>query len=127
MDIHHQTNKYLYTNKIKTIVAYSLESEGFPNPATGIRQGSKILLDHIISILLYTDWTVLCNKFSATFRGKSEYESLESIKNRNREYANWARILWETIEVFGNWGYSPEIYDKASEEEKKNMEFEEGP
>eukprot|EP01084_Bolivina_argentea_P020675 38441_1 len=59
-----KANKYLYTNKIKTIVAYSLEREDASGPATGIKQGSEILLDNIISILLYTDWTDLSNKFS---------------------------------------------------------------
>ncbi len=33
--------------------------------------------------------------------------------------------VWETINIFPNWGYSPNIYDRASEEEKKNMDFEE--
>ena len=68
----------------------------------GISVDKPISSAHLISVILYCDWTELCTSFSGTFRRKTAKESLESVKSRNREYWNWSRLLRETVEIYGN-------------------------
>ena len=67
----------------------------------GIKKGSLITLDHIIALLLYTNWTELCTEFSATYRKSKEDESDKELKARHAEYCIWAKLLRETVEVYG--------------------------
>eukprot|EP01083_Nonionella_stella_P281065 956330_1 len=60
-----------------------------------IAHGSPILLDHLISVILYCDYTDLCTAFSASFRRLQPYERIEVTIKRNAEYANWSRLLRE--------------------------------
>ena len=72
----------------------------------GIPTYSNISVEHILSVILYTDWTTLCTQFSATFRREHRNESLYSVKQRNAEYAVWSRLLRETVEYWGQNSYS---------------------
>eukprot|EP01084_Bolivina_argentea_P295139 508044_1 len=67
----------------------------------GIRTGRPLLMENLIAIILYTDHSELSKEFSSTFRRLEAHEKLESIKNRNREFWNWSKILRETVEYFG--------------------------
>lgn len=42
----------------------------------GIKRGTIITLQHIISLLLYTNWSELCFKFSSTYRQLTDNESV---------------------------------------------------
>eukprot|EP01084_Bolivina_argentea_P094221 169381_1 len=66
----------------------------------GIKDGSLITLDHVMSLLLYTNFSELCFKFGATYRKLSNDETDHALKRRHREYAVWGRLLRETVEVF---------------------------
>eukprot|EP01083_Nonionella_stella_P018435 51370_1 len=92
----------------------------------GIDIGAYLSVDHILSVLLYTDWSVLSTEFSATLRAKTPFETVSSIKNRNREFAIWSRLLRETIECFGNLG-DPTKKDYDLEQEWKDFDVEIGP
>eukprot|EP01083_Nonionella_stella_P236244 829914_1 len=76
--------------------------------------GTPLLVDNLLCVIFYCDETDLCTAFSATFRTNRCYESIESVKNRNAEFANWARILRETVELFGMRGW-----EKRDQDEKK--------
>ena len=67
----------------------------------GIKQGTLISVEHIMSLLFYTDFTDQSSAFSGTFRRLSPFESDQSLKARNREYWNWSKLLRETVECFG--------------------------
>ena len=69
------------------------------------RCGKLMGLDNILAIILYTDFTNMCGAFRATFRlydNKGQLLDKKLIKQNHSEYANWARILHETISFFGN-------------------------
>eukprot|EP01084_Bolivina_argentea_P113056 201584_1 len=74
-----------------------------------IKRKTEITLPHIQSLLLYTNNTILCYYFSKTYRYESNNESDESMKKRHSEYANFGRLLKETVEVFGVWFQNSEI------------------
>eukprot|EP01084_Bolivina_argentea_P076524 138702_1 len=119
-------NKYINTHKIKNMQISTPDSSlMFLDDDYGC--DTHITADQLLAVILYCDETELQNEFSKTFRKQNSYDSMPSVKRRNREFANWSRILYETINVFGNCGYSPQIYDTATEEEKTNMDFEVGP
>eukprot|EP01084_Bolivina_argentea_P113049 201572_1 len=66
----------------------------------------KIYIDspteqHLISLILYTDFTKLSSKFTATFRKNGFFETIKSIKKRNSVYYWWSKYLRECIECFG--------------------------
>ena len=48
-----------------------------------IEPGSTITFNHLLSLSLYTDNTLLCTDFSKSFRALDNFESLSSIKRRN--------------------------------------------
>ena len=66
-----------------------------------IVQGQEISEEHIIAVLLYTNFPQLCYVFSATYRKTHEYEEDEDMLARHEEYGNWARLLREAVECFG--------------------------
>ena len=68
----------------------------------GIAEGQPITVEHIQSVLLYTDFTKLCSVFSASFRADHFGESLDSIKARNASWFEMSKLLRETVECFGN-------------------------
>eukprot|EP01084_Bolivina_argentea_P241414 405280_1 len=67
----------------------------------GVGTNTPISTEHLLSIIFRCDFTALCTKLSSTFRKKQTFEPLSSIKKRNAEYANWSRLIRETIEYFG--------------------------
>ena len=67
----------------------------------GIDKGSKIKEEHLLSVLLYTNFDTLSYQFSCTFRKMSLNETIESCRDRNKEFAIWSRLLIETVELFG--------------------------
>eukprot|EP01084_Bolivina_argentea_P277983 474762_1 len=71
----------------------------------GIEKGQKVLLEHLQSVILYTDFSDLCTAFSSTFRSSYFGEAIQSIKNRNACYYYLSKRLRETVECFGNAGY----------------------
>ena len=54
-----------------------------------------------MSILLYCNFSDFCTEFSKTFRAIHAYETLTSIKERNRKYRHLSKILRETVQLFG--------------------------
>ena len=67
----------------------------------GINPGSSIKMEHLIAIILYTDFTEISYQFSRSFRQIDKNETLESIKKRNSKYFWWSRYLRELVEVYG--------------------------
>ena len=67
-----------------------------------IKEGTHIKKDHLLSLILYTDFTHLSTDFSSTFRPAYPYESIASIKQRNSSYYWMSRRLRETVQLFGD-------------------------
>ena len=67
----------------------------------GISYGQEMSEQHVMAIMLYTNFSDLCYLFSATYRKVHEYEDDEDMMARHREYAIWGRLLREAVECFG--------------------------
>eukprot|EP01084_Bolivina_argentea_P191855 329491_1 len=70
-----------------------------------IKKGTLLGWINLVGIILYTDYSNLCTHFSGTFRKKTPYETVESIKRRNSHYWWMSKILRETVEIFGGHSY----------------------
>eukprot|EP01084_Bolivina_argentea_P279157 477212_1 len=100
-----KVKEYINTSKARKIVASPNDEKELDRDRKlhyNIRKRSAISHNHLLSIILYCDWSELCKKFSATFRKMRSYDTLSAVKEKNREYANWSRLLRETVESFGD-------------------------
>ena len=61
-------------------------------------------IEHLISVCLYTDYDRLSADFSSTFRKILPFESIDQIKQRNKKYWWWSKLLAETVIGFGDNG-----------------------
>eukprot|EP01083_Nonionella_stella_P236243 829913_1 len=104
-----KAEKYMRSAKVRTFKAVENQLLHY-----GIWDGTPLFVDNLLCVIFYCDETDLCTAFSATFRNNRCYESIESVKNRNKEFANWSRILRETVELFGMQGW-----EKRDKDEKK--------
>eukprot|EP01084_Bolivina_argentea_P032029 59253_1 len=118
-----KSEKYLETCKVKKIQALHGGKRGMDVLHFDIPKDSSISEQHLLSIILYTHWNDLCTAFSKTFRQQHKYEPIDIVKDRNREYAIWSRLLRETVEYFGNLGDD----ERFSENRRKKHTFESGP
>jgi len=75
----------------------------------GIEEDDPLRVEHLHSLLLYTDFSALCTDFSSSFRAVYRGESLESIKARNSRYHHIAKRLKELVMYFG----SDKRYEKS--------------
>ena len=68
----------------------------------GITKGTPISKSHLLSIILYTDYTKLSSNFSSTFRKHDPFDSLATAKKRNQKYWWWSKNLREAVCVYGD-------------------------
>eukprot|EP01084_Bolivina_argentea_P269891 458812_1 len=118
-----KVNKYYNTKRAKKIKVEFVVNDPMNY---GIDNGTLIHFDHLLSVVLYTDWSDLCTAFSKTFRSEKRFETILSVKYRNREYANWARLIRETVEYFGNDGWWEGYPDEYKSKEYDHY-YETGP
>eukprot|EP01084_Bolivina_argentea_P120088 212874_1 len=78
-----------------------------------IKKDDPIRKEHVMSVILYTDWSDLCTSFSNTFRKEELHHPLYKIKTKNAEYGNWSKLLRETIEYYGCSGEG--VWDEEKE------------
>lgn len=67
----------------------------------GIPRGSPITIPHLMALLFYTNYSSQSYEFSASFRRIFYNESDGALKKRHSRFANWARLLRETVECYG--------------------------
>eukprot|EP01084_Bolivina_argentea_P302955 523000_1 len=91
-----KSNKYYGTNIVRKMTA-----GGSGNNHYDIIAGTPLSISHLISLILYCNFSDLCTKFSSTFRKENKKETLESIKTRNGNYWHLSKYLREVVEVYG--------------------------
>ena len=69
-----------------------------------IDQESRISFNHLLSLVLYTDYSDLSTHFSSTFRAIHQYEQLSSVRVRNANYWWMSKSLRELVELYGSCG-----------------------
>ena len=100
-----RSNQYMKSKAIQKLRAtYSIGVMDEQSKYYGIDEGSVISLQHVQSVILYTDFTGLSSSFSSSFREITVGESLESIKLRNQSFYYMSKYLRETVELFGDTG-----------------------
>ena len=92
-----KAKEYLDTETVKCITA----NTRYAPKHYGIDDDSELRTDNLIALILYTDFTTLSSKFTASFRKISTFETLDSVKTRNRNYWWLSKILRETVELYG--------------------------
>eukprot|EP01084_Bolivina_argentea_P021973 40817_1 len=70
----------------------------------GWAEGVTISLDHIVSVILYCDFSKLSTHFSASFRKNDPFESIQGTKARHANYYYFGKALVETVIDFGDNG-----------------------
>ena len=101
-----KSEQFMDTEKVKSM---KFKTRGWSR-YFDIDEFEPIRIEHIQSLILYTDFTKLSQSFTSTFRRLYENEPLESVKNRNCSYYWMSKLLIEIIT-----GYS-EMPSTASEE-----------
>ena len=96
------------------ILNYNIKTGGIEDNNGPGYLGDSIMFDHILSLVLYTDFTNLCSNFSATFRPLTSFELLSSIKRRNQKFWFMAKNLRELVQLWGDGGERP-YYDDNGE------------
>eukprot|EP01083_Nonionella_stella_P000900 2567_1 len=71
------------------------------NEIYGIHSDLPLNLSNLMSIIFYTDYDTLSYNFSRTFRRISSSDKASELKERNREFRNWSRLLIETVHCYG--------------------------
>eukprot|EP01084_Bolivina_argentea_P299190 515698_1 len=97
---------HLYINKLPihclnnkwTIFA---KPTGYINKLTGIKPGSKLTHDQILSIVLYTDADTLQTYLKKQYRKTGPNETNEQMKERNGKFHHWLKFLYEVVALFG--------------------------
>ena len=89
---------YQNTQKVKKIKAHSYCKYYYHY---GIKEGTALSFNNLVSVILYTDYSSLCTNFSRSFRAISRMEELKDIKKRNSNYYHLSKILRETVECYG--------------------------
>ena len=83
----------------------TLSGNGSETAKYGISLNAPISMQHLYAMKLYTDCSWLCKIFCEAFRMKkvseTEYERIESVQRRNEKIANWAALLMETVQCYG--------------------------
>eukprot|EP01084_Bolivina_argentea_P182813 315544_1 len=90
--------KYEKSQIIKSIKAVYIR---YLNKYYEIPAGSTLLFDHLLAIILYTDYSELRDDFSSTFSKNTLTETIENITKRNSKYYWLSRRLRECVEIYG--------------------------
>ena len=72
----------------------------------GISRHAPISINHIISLITYTDCTNYSRVFSSTFRKINVTESMTSVRIRNREFCWQSKLFREAVEIYGSVCYA---------------------
>ena len=66
-----------------------------------LKYGATMTLNHIISLICYTDFSELCTAWTSSFRQIYLGESKESMELRQRGYYYLSKYLYEMVQYFG--------------------------
>merc|ERR1712228_346265 len=95
-----KTEKFMKTKEIKKNKAKKTDYWNM-SLHYEIEAGAALLFEHILSLILYTDYTKLSTDFSSSFRKLSTFETLKSVKQRNAVYFWMSKFLRELVECYG--------------------------
>ena len=100
--------KIHFDSKTTKRIKCKLIGQGFETAFSydhGIEKNASISMKHLISIILYTDYSKLCTKMSATFRKITASETNDSVAKRNSKFFYFSKLLCEAVNDFGTHGF----------------------
>ena len=92
-----KAKEFMITNRVRRMRAANIDRFF----EYGIEQDTPITISHIISLILYCDYSAYSTKFSSTFRCLSHKETMVDVKKRNSEFWYQSKYFRETIEIYG--------------------------
>eukprot|EP01084_Bolivina_argentea_P117124 208046_1 len=97
--LHQECENLMKTDYVKQITTNGNEKK------YDIASDSYISIQHIYALQIYTGYTEWCSTFCSMFRlnrlATNNFESTDSFKRRNVVVAHLARLLIETVQVYG--------------------------
>eukprot|EP01084_Bolivina_argentea_P101853 182537_1 len=93
-------HKLMYDTKGNNIAIYA-KNKPYWNQLFQIKPGSKMSIDHIMALILFTDSNDLSLYMSQQGR-QIDTETQTDFAVKNRKYANWFRLLFEVVWLYGN-------------------------
>ena len=99
-----KASKYMETLAVRSILCAPPADFWSIGIKYGVSHGSRITIQHIISVMLYTDYTDLSASFTSSFRKHEAFETFNRTKSRNRRYWWWSKFLMETVQIYGETG-----------------------
>ena len=91
---------YMDTQLIKSIPVAPLD-------IYGSSKDDKITKQHVISIILYCDYSELSSDFGTSHRKSSPFEPLSITKHRHQKYWWWSKLLLQSVHAHGIDNYFP--------------------
>ena len=98
-------DKSIKLSKMESIKSLTAKTDLLQTNITDIYQGTVITQPHILAIILYTDNDSLCHNFRKAFRCFDDNGNdigLQDTYDNMSEYANWIKLLFECVSVYGN-------------------------
>ena len=108
-EIKAKIDAYIHTKLVKCTAARYGISEYYVQLYYEVKAGTPLQFNHLLSIILYTDYTELSTHFSATLRSSHPFESLKAIKSRNSDYYWMSRYLREVVQLYGDHSYPGDL------------------
>eukprot|EP01084_Bolivina_argentea_P191684 329250_1 len=66
-----------------------------------IEANTALSMEHLMALIFYTDFDILCAHFVSTFDALSRVESRHEVMTRHREFCGWSKLLNEAVQCFG--------------------------
>eukprot|EP01084_Bolivina_argentea_P283145 484846_1 len=104
---------FISSSMVKNIKAISPTNNPYVKHY-GIEEGQPVLLHHLLSLVLWCDYTELNDDFRKTFSKMQRYETIDSIKRKNSKYYYLSKNLREVVECYGQCAAGDGDYDTAS-------------
>ena len=80
---------------------YLKESNDPKQNEIGLKEGGSISIDHMLSLIIYSNYKFLQQAFKQTFIKKSGNETNGDLIKRHSNFANFGKLLYESIHLFG--------------------------
>jgi len=90
-----------YYQMSEVIRSIRCSTVGYGHCHYDVDNNDELHVEHIMSVMLYTDHPYLSSEFTMNCRERGAKETFEAYKARIREYAEWNRSLRETVELYG--------------------------
>eukprot|EP01084_Bolivina_argentea_P030997 57406_1 len=96
-----KATRLMTTNKCRQIQAKIDSVFQYGNKQYGIKNGAAIKLEHLISVIIYTDYDALQRELKKTYRIIDADNSYKDMIKRHKKFAYWGKYMLEAVEVFG--------------------------